>query len=80
MDPFQFTSETRVSGRVRLTSGTEAVPFRLGRGPDALSEDAPLSGQGHGHAHCQVTSFMGETESEDEPSRDELKEAMGDSS
>jgi len=29
--------------------------------------------------HERVLSFMGETESGDEPSRDELKEAMGDS-
>ncbi len=40
--PFSFTSVTRVSGRVRLTLGTEALSFRLERGEGELS--APSSG------------------------------------
>lgn len=27
--PVRFSSDTRVAGRIRLTSGTEEVPFRL---------------------------------------------------
>jgi len=35
--PFSFSSQTRVSGRVRLTHGTEALSFRLERGPEDIS-------------------------------------------
>ena len=37
---FRFSSETRVSGRIRLTSGTESVPFRLQREAGEPSESA----------------------------------------
>ncbi len=32
-------------------------------GPDTVHEDEPLTGKLHGHAHCQVTTFLGETAS-----------------
>ena len=38
--PFAFTAETRLSGRLRLTSGTEAVPFVLER-EDRVNERSP---------------------------------------
>jgi len=38
---FSFTSVTRLSGRVRLTSGTEVVSFRLEKAPGDLSAPAP---------------------------------------
>ena len=39
---FSFTSLTRVSGRIRLTSGTDAIAFRLATSPDEIS--APSAG------------------------------------
>ena len=39
---FGFTSDTRVSGRVRLTLGTEALPFKL-------DKDGTVSELGTGH-------------------------------
>ena len=35
---FRFSSETRVSGRVRLTAGTNALPFRLQRAGGEVGE------------------------------------------
>lgn len=38
---FSFTADERVTGRIRLTAGTEAVPFRLERDPGTVSEPKP---------------------------------------
>ena len=38
---FSFSAEERVAGRIRLTAGTEAIPFRLERDPDTVSEPKP---------------------------------------
>ena len=38
---FSYAADQRVAGRIRLTAGTEAIPFRLERDPGTVSEPKP---------------------------------------